>query len=60
MQLYIANKNGQHGPRLGALSTDCMAYANTLLDLPAMQDWYNSALQEPWIEPAHDAEVWVG
>lgn len=39
------------------LSTACMAYVNTLLDLPAMQDWYNSALQEPWIEPAHDAEV---
>jgi glutathione S-transferase len=39
------------------MSTDCMAYVNTLLDLPAMQDWYNRALQEPWIEPAHDAEV---
>jgi len=39
------------------LSTAYMAYVNTLLDLPAMQDWYNSALQEPWIEPAHDAEV---
>ena len=41
------------------LSTACMAYVNTLLALPAMQDWYNSALHEPWIEPAHDAEVLV-
>lgn len=39
------------------LSTDCMAYVQTLLALPAMQDWYASALKEPWIEPAHDADV---
>jgi glutathione S-transferase len=34
-----------------------MTYVQTLLALPAMQDWYNSALAEPWTEPAHDAEV---
>jgi glutathione S-transferase len=38
-------------------SDKCMAYVQTLLALPAMQDWYASALQEPWIEPAHDADV---
>ena len=39
------------------LSDECMAYVQTLLALPAMQDWYASALKEPWIEPAHDADV---
>jgi glutathione S-transferase len=35
----------------------CMAYVSTLLDLPAMQVWYEDALKEPWLEPAHDADV---
>lgn len=39
------------------MSTDCMAYVQTLLDLPAMQNWYEDGLKEPWIEPAHDADV---
>jgi glutathione S-transferase len=39
------------------LSDECRAYVQTLLALPAMQDWYDSALQEPWVEPAHDADV---
>jgi len=39
------------------LSDKCMAYVQTLLALPAMQDWSASALKEPWIEPAHDADV---
>jgi glutathione S-transferase len=39
------------------LSDECMAYVQTLLALPAMQDWYASALKEPWIEPWHDANV---
>jgi glutathione S-transferase len=39
------------------LSDECMAYVQTLLALPAMQDWYEAALKEPWIEPAHDADV---
>jgi glutathione S-transferase len=34
-----------------ALSPPCMAYVQTLLYLPAMQDWYAAALQEPWLEP---------
>ena len=40
-----------------ALSTACMAYVQTLLNLPAMQDWYADALQEPWLEPWHDEMV---
>ncbi len=40
-----------------ALSTACMAYVQTLLNLPAMQDWYAAALQEPWLEPWHDEMV---
>jgi glutathione S-transferase len=40
-----------------ALSTTCMAYVQTLLNLPAMQDWYAAALQEPWLEPWHDEMV---
>ena len=40
-----------------ALSPPCMAYVQTLLNLPAMQDWYASALQEPWLEPWHDEMV---
>lgn len=35
----------------------CSAYVQTLLELPAMRQWYGSALSEPWIEPAHDADV---
>lgn len=39
------------------LSEECMAYVQTLLALPAMQAWYEDGLKEPWIEPAHDADV---
>jgi glutathione S-transferase len=35
----------------------CSTYVRTLLDLPAMKDWYASALQEPWLEPVHDAHT---
>ena len=40
-----------------ALSTACMAYVQTLLNLPAMQDWYADSLKEPWLEPWHDEMV---
>ena len=40
-----------------SLSAPCMAYVQTLLNLPAMQDWYAAALQEPWLEPWHDEMV---
>ena len=32
-------------------------YAARLLELPAMQEWYASALAEPWREPDHEMEV---
>ena len=35
----------------------CSAYVQRLLELPAMRQWYDAALAEPWIEPAHDAAV---
>ncbi len=40
-----------------SLDADCGAYVQTLLELPAMRQWYEGALAEPWIEPAHDADV---
>ncbi|MBN8736591.1 MAG: glutathione S-transferase family protein [Xanthomonadales bacterium] len=33
------------------------AYAQRLLALPSMQDWYRAALAETWRDAAHDAEV---
>lgn len=39
------------------LDPACGAYVQTLLNLPAMRQWYDSALSEPWIDPAHDADV---
>ncbi len=40
-----------------SLDAACSAYVQTLLELPAMRQWYEGALAEPWIEPAHDADV---
>lgn len=39
------------------LSEACRNYVQHLLELPAMKDWYASALQEPWLEPVHDAHT---
>jgi glutathione S-transferase len=39
------------------LDPPCSAYVQRLLALPAMRQWYDAALAEPWIEPAHDADV---
>jgi glutathione S-transferase len=33
------------------------AYAARLLALPAMREWYEAALAEPWREEAHEAEA---
>ena len=33
------------------------AYVRRLLDLPAMKEWYEAALAEPWREPGHEAEA---
>ena len=32
-------------------------YLARLLDLPAMREWYEAALGEPWREPEHDADT---
>jgi glutathione S-transferase len=32
-------------------------YVQTMLGLPSMQSWYAAALQEPWRDDAHEAEV---
>jgi glutathione S-transferase len=39
------------------LSGPAQAYADLLLGHPAMQDWYASALLEPWREVNHEAEA---
>ena len=40
-----------------ALSEPSMEYVARLLALPAMQQWYEEALAEPWREAGHEAEV---
>ena len=39
------------------LSPPAAAYAARLLALPAMQDWYDAALNETWREPSHEADI---
>ena len=39
------------------LSDSAKSYADTLLNLPAMQEWYEAALQEPWREIHHEEEI---
>lgn len=39
------------------LSPEADAYAQRLRDLPAMRDWYEAGIAEPWREPDHEAEV---
>ena len=34
-----------------------MQYARRLLALPAMQQWYQEALQEPWRDPPHERRI---
>ena len=43
-----------YGIQLGVASD---AYAERLRRLPAMEQWYASALREPWRDPAHEAEA---
>jgi glutathione S-transferase len=40
-----------------ALSPAAANYAQRLLALPAMQQWYAAALAEPWREPGHEEEI---
>lgn len=39
------------------LSAPARQYAGRLLELPAMRDWYEAALQEPWRDQAHEREI---
>lgn len=39
------------------LSASAEQYARRLLDLPALREWYASALTEPWRDEDHDREV---
>ncbi|MBU1310155.1 MAG: glutathione S-transferase family protein [Gammaproteobacteria bacterium] len=40
-----------------AFSAVAKNYLQLLLALPAMQDWYQQALAEPWTDDAHDQEI---
>jgi glutathione S-transferase len=40
-----------------ALDTRSVAYAQRLLALASMRDWYAAALRETWRDPEHEAEV---
>ena len=50
----VAFRVQSFGLELGALSRE---YVERLLALPAMQQWYEEALAEPWREAGHEAEV---
>ncbi|MBK6288540.1 MAG: glutathione S-transferase family protein [Pseudomonadales bacterium] len=39
------------------LSDTALAYADRLLHLAAMREWYDAALREPWRETEHEKEV---
>ncbi len=39
------------------LSPACSAYVDRMLELDAMQDWYQQALAEPFRDEPHDAEI---
>lgn len=40
-----------------AFSEIASSYLHRLLTLPAMQDWYQQALAEAWLDEAHDADI---
>ncbi|TAN01803.1 MAG: glutathione S-transferase family protein [Rhodanobacteraceae bacterium] len=50
----VAFRIQTYAPPLDATAN---AYAQRLLALPSMQDWYRAALAETWRDAAHDAEV---
>lgn len=50
----VAFRIQTYSPPLDAAAN---AYAQHLLALPSMQDWYASALAETWRDAAHEAEV---
>src|SRR6185312_2931238 len=50
----VAFRIQSYGLQLGAAA---MAYAQRLLDLPAMREWYAAALAETWRDPEHEDEA---
>ena len=50
----VAFRIQSYGLQLGAAA---MAYAQRLLDLPAMREWYAAALVETWRDPEHEVEA---
>lgn len=40
-----------------ALSDVCLAYSQRILAMKGMQQWYQSALNEPWREVSHEQDV---
>lgn len=50
----VAFRIQSYAPALGEAA---QAYAQRLLMLPAMQDWYRAALAEIWRDEAHEAEA---
>lgn len=50
----VAFRVQTYGLQLGETAS---AYAKRLLELPAMKEWYEAALREPWRDASHDAEI---
>ena len=50
----VAFRIQTYSPVLSAAALD---YAGRLRSLPAMRDWYEAALREPWREEQHEAEA---
>lgn len=50
----VAFRIQSYGLQLGEAA---MAYAQRLLDLPAMREWYDAALAETWRDPEHEDEA---
>ena len=40
-----------------SLGSTAMAYAQRLLEMETMRNWYDAALRESWRESSHDAEI---
>ncbi|MFM7432094.1 MAG: glutathione S-transferase C-terminal domain-containing protein, partial [Gammaproteobacteria bacterium] len=40
-----------------SLDDPCDAYVARVLALPAMREWYEAALREPWREAAHERGI---
>jgi len=39
------------------MSDAALSYASRLRELKAMEDWYDSAIKEPWRDPSHEEEA---